>query len=133
MAESETFNIDVVAESDDADSGEATVEQTRRKSPRRMAYWTVHYQDLAGKWHQAKTENVSEGGLQITLEDSMVNGTKVFIKITLVYRNFKRKVQAIAESRYCYVTNVGFKTGFMFLRIQDSDREFFRRYAEKLI
>lgn len=120
---SESFAISCVSE----DAG------GRRLSVRRMAFWSVVFQDLSGKWFKARTDNVSSGGMQMITDYAYPVGTKLFIKMPLVYREYKKQIEAIVETRYSVATSAGFKTGMMFTRITDADREFLRSYSEKEI
>jgi len=123
MYMTETFAIDDVP----GDEG------NRRKDARRMAYWKVSYQDLSGTWFAAKTDNVSAGGMQILADTAFKQGTKFYIKVPLVYKAYQRKIEAIVEARYSVASSAGFKTGLMFTRISDKDKEFLRAYSEKEI
>jgi hypothetical protein len=124
----ETFAIDAVDSSPHEVPGDA---QNRRRDTRRLAYWPVSFQTLSGKWHGAKTDNVSAGGLQVIADVSFPPGTKLFVRIPVVYREYKRQLEAIVETRYSVATNLGFKVGMMFLRISDADRAFLKKYSEK--
>ncbi|GLQ32544.1 PilZ domain-containing protein [Litoribrevibacter albus] len=115
------------------DLSEDSGSSNRRRDARRMAFWTVSFQDLSGKWSRAKTDNVSAGGLQIIADTSFPNGTKLFVRMPLIYREHKKQIEAIVEVRYAVASSVGFKTGLMFTRITDPDREFLRAYSEKEI
>ncbi|MFC3153051.1 PilZ domain-containing protein [Litoribrevibacter euphylliae] len=106
---------------------------SRRQSVRRMAFWSVIFQDLSGKWFRAKTDNVSSGGMQMMTDTAFPVGTKLFIKMPLVYREHKKQIEAIVETKYSVATSAGFKTGMMFTRITNADREFLRAYSEKEI
>lgn len=108
-------------------------ESGRRLSTRRMAFWSVIFQDLSGKWFRAKTDNVSSGGMQMITDTAFPVGTKLFIKMPLVYREHKKQIEAIVETKYSVATSAGFKTGMMFTRITNADREFLRAYSEKEI
>ncbi len=123
----ETFAIDQVVNHEEVQGGDA---DNRREHKRRLAYWVVQFQDVYGKWHTTKTDNISEGGLQVVTGTAYKSGTKFFIKMPLVYREFQRTIEAIVESRYSVATSAGFKIGMMFTRISDSDREFLRAYSE---
>lgn len=126
----ESFAIDQVVNSVNEIGSDAA---NRREHRRRLAYWVVRFQDLSGKWHTTKTDNVSEGGLQAVVEKAYKPGTKLFIKIPLVYKEHQRTIEAIIETRYSVACSSGFKVGMMFTRISDEDKEFLRAYSEKEI
>jgi len=105
----------------------------RRSAVRRMAFWNVIFQDLSGSWMRAKTDNVSSGGIQMIADIAYPVGTKLFIKMPLVYRGYKKQIEAIAETRYSVASSAGFKTGVMFTRIANEDKDFLRAYSEQEI
>jgi hypothetical protein len=133
----ESFSIDdIEAPLDDVNKASDDVpgdEGNRRIHARRMAYWSVNYQNLAGRWSKAKTDNVSAGGLQIITNTAFKSGTKLFIKMPLVYSEYQRTIEAIVETRYSVASKDGFKIGMVFTRISDDDKEFLRLYSEKEI
>lgn len=103
-----------------------------RKHKRRTGRWAFKGVTSAKNTIAGYTENVSEGGVLLIVNESfkeLEKNKNIYIEIMFSYKGVVKKIKTVAKIKHVVFSQNNKKVGLQYIKIPDRDRKLLNTYA----
>ncbi|MCP5161232.1 MAG: PilZ domain-containing protein [Hahellaceae bacterium] len=103
--------------------------ESRRRYPRKTARWRIEVQNTRKLIFKGSTLNVSQDGIQFSLQHGLATGEQIFITISAFAQGMAFEIKCIAKVCHCTISGSLFNIGVQFVRIDEKAVNFLANYT----